>query len=58
MRVQELERDEIDFLRNFPVDLQEGRHDLDYVIFKVPSSSEVYLVGLVPIFQEIRERKS
>lgn len=50
MRVQELERGEIDVAGNFPVDLQEKRHSLDYIIFKVPSSSEIFLSGLVPIF--------
>lgn len=50
MRVQELERGEIDVAGNFPVDLQEKRHYLDYIIFKVTSSSEIFLGGLVPIF--------
>lgn len=50
VKVQELERGEIGIPRNFPIDHQERRHCLDYPIFKVPSSSEIFLVALVPIF--------
>lgn len=52
MKVQELERGEIDIPRNFPIDHQERGHYLDYPIFRVPSSSEIFLVALVPIFSK------
>lgn len=50
MRAQELEIGEMDVPRNFPGNLQEGRLHLDYVMSKVPSSSEISVVVLDLIF--------